>query len=201
MAITELKWTEPIGGVFGDSKHESDSSVKSRFHKQVVAFIRQVAKQLPEYPLLDIHSNKGGIAVSGEIYFKFKINDTRCIEAWIEEDIFKAGHIIMIARISEYKIGGKYVRIGHMGTNIHMDPCVTVERMAAKLRGLVEGKGFDLHTNVVTEGDEQPIWDMRYGVDHDLEPDPVVVLGPAFTLEGEPIEVEEPAQLSLFEEK
>lgn len=201
MAITEFKWDEPIGGVCDDSSRECGSLTKDRFHKQVVAFMRQVAKQLPEYPLLDIHSNKAGIAVSGEIYFDFKINDTRCIEAWIEEDIFKAGHIVMIARISEYKIEGKHVIIGRRGTNVWMDPCTTVERMAAKLRGLVEGKGFNLHTSAMTDGDQQPIWDMRYGTDHDLEPDPVVVLGPAFTIEGEPIEIEEPAQLSLFEEK
>jgi hypothetical protein len=151
--------------------------------------LQAVSEHLSEHPLIDLHSNMGGIAVSGEIYAKWKIDDTRCIEAWMEQSVMRPpGEILFCARISEYKIDEKgKVGIGRMGTNVYLDPYVTAEHLADKLRGLVEGKGFHLRSSVI-DTDGSASWNMAYGEDIEIEPDNLAKrLGPEFVREGTPI--------------
>ena len=176
-------WKHRVGVVYDDPDR------KKKFHKETRKFLQAVSEHLSEHPLLDLHSNKGGIAVSGEIYAKWKIDDTRCIEAWMEQSVMRPPEqVLFYARISEYKIDeqGK-VRIGRMGTNVYLDPYVTAEHLADKLRGLVEGKGFHLRSSVI-DTDGSACWNMAYGEDFEIEPDEFAKrLGPGFVKEGEPI--------------
>ena len=176
-------WKHRVGGVYDDPDR------KKNFHKKTRRFLQAVSEHLSEHPLLDLHSNKGGIAVSGEIYAKWKIDDTRCIEAWMEQSVMRPPEeVLFCVRISEYKIDEKgIVRIGRMGTNVYLDPYVTAEHLAVKLRGLVEGKGFHLRSSVI-DTDGSASWNMVYGEDFEIEPDDLAKrLGPEFVKEGEPI--------------
>jgi hypothetical protein len=96
--------------------------------------------------------------------------------------------VLFCVRISEYKIDEKgIVRIGRMGINVYLDPYVTAEHLADKLRGLVEGKGFHLRSSVI-DTDGSACWNMAYGEDFEIEPDDLAQrLGPEFVKEGEPI--------------
>lgn len=45
----------------------ADPIVKTQFHNTARKFLKELAAQLPEYGEFDVRSNKGGIAVSGEV--------------------------------------------------------------------------------------------------------------------------------------
>ncbi|MGB7116277.1 MAG: hypothetical protein WBD56_09030, partial [Anaerolineales bacterium] len=95
-------WKHKVGGVYDDPDR------KKNFHKETRKFLQAVSEHLSEYPLLDLQSNKGGIAVLGEIYVKWKIDDTRCIEAWMEQSVMRPPEeVLFCVRISEYKIDEK----------------------------------------------------------------------------------------------
>ena len=169
--------------------YSNDPDCKKNFLKETRRFLQTIGGHLIEYPLIDLHANKGGIAVSGEIYAKWKIADGKCIEAWMEQSVTRAiGEVLFCARISEYKIEKKgIVRIEKMGMNVYFDPYVTAGQMADKLRGLVNGKGFHLRSTVINP-DGSASWNMAYGEDTEIEPNELAQkLGPEFIKEGEPI--------------
>jgi len=60
-------WKHKVGGVY------DDPDPKNNFHKETRRFLQAVSEHLSEYPLLDLHSNKGGIAVMVKI---LRLNQT-----------------------------------------------------------------------------------------------------------------------------
>lgn len=138
--------------------------------------LRQVAKALETAGLhtLDIHTNRGGAAVSGEVIGRFALDEVNCLEVFIGASVVgraRSDRITIMARVSAYKTekrGKKNrIRIGEMGTNIWLNPNVHAGQLAQKLIEVAQGKGYVKQSNVVSPQGCM-IEDFAYGVDESL---------------------------------
>lgn len=149
---------------------------KDDFLRDAHRLLRQAAKILEAAGLhtLDIHTNRGGAAVSGEVIGRFALDEANCLEVFLGASVVgrvRPDRVTVMARVSAYKTEtrGKKdrIRIGEMGTNIWLDPNVHSGQLAQKLLEVAQGKGFVKQSNVVSPQGVM-IADFAYGVDESL---------------------------------
>lgn len=167
---------------------------KDPFLQDARRLLRQTAQALETAGLhtLEIYTNRGGVAVSGEVIGHFALDEANCLEVFLGASVVgrvRPDAVTIMARVSAYtteKRGKKdRIRIGQMGTNIWLNPNVHSGQLAQKLIEVAQGRGFVKQSNVV-DSQGRMIGDFAYGVDESLlkpTPPPLQQL-PLFTHAG-----------------
>ena len=150
---------------------------KEPFLKDARTLLRQVAGHLSAAGMdtLQLYTNRGGPAVSGDAIGYFSIDLVNCIEIFVGVSVVgreRADKVTVMARVSEYELeqrGKKtLVQICRMGTNVWLNPNANARRLAQQLMALAGGQGYAQRAIAVdTQG--RSLQAFAYGIDPGLD--------------------------------